>query len=143
MKPNDEASSTAVERVWVSDAFAFYWDDVDDTILVIEFHRAYDWSEYHLLMKAVYDYIDGRVDEVAYINLMPNGLLLPKGSPLPHMQKMVDLFKDPIIIVVHANQNRVLARFLMMIGNVVARRLGQSLTIERAREMIAKARADA
>ncbi len=93
-------------------------------------------------MQAVYDYIDGRVEAIAYINVLHSRIAFPKGSPLPHMQKMMELFKDPIIILVNIERQRVLARFLTMVASALNTKSRTAPTVAAARKMIYAARAD-
>lgn len=107
------------QHEWVDDILEYYWDGDDRTILIIEFHDYHTWDQYYKLMKGVYNFIDGRVDEVAYINIFHKGMVAPQGSALPHFQNMLKRFNNPIIVWVDLAPMPAYTRFMKILTRIL------------------------
>lgn len=132
-----EKKMTKAQSAWVDNIIEYYWDAEDETILIIEYHEYFTWEQYYELMAGVYEYIEGRVDAIAYINIWHKGLALPQGLALPHLQNMLARFNDPIIVSVDLGKISAYAHFLRILARILKRPVDRNaLDVPSARQMI-------
>ncbi|MEL6273242.1 MAG: hypothetical protein AAFV33_00585 [Chloroflexota bacterium] len=126
----------AQEHLWIDDVFEYYRDDVLEHVVVIEFHRNHTWQEYYLLLEAIYDFIDGQVDGMDYINIWHRRITLPAGKPTTHYQNMIGQFNSPFIVTVDYSRNRVMQRLLLLVRGILKLNVTFAPDVETARDMI-------
>lgn len=85
---------------WHKDIFQLYWLDDNQHIMVIKYHKSYDWHGYYAMMEIAADMIEGLTHPVVYINEWFEDVRIPTDSPIPHFSNMRRIFNPQAMILI-------------------------------------------
>ncbi|RMG86520.1 MAG: hypothetical protein D6712_07330 [Chloroflexi bacterium] len=120
------------------DKIQFIWDDEAHTALRVEWYPNWTWDDYDYAIKKAVEMLGEQIATIPTINVYHPGTRLPKGSPIPHFNRMAR--KMPQNVAVLVTQDPVTARevsiFIRMSGYEDGVNFWVVPTLEEARRVV-------
>ncbi len=120
------------------DKIQFIWDDDDHTALRVEWYPNWTWDDYDYAIKKAVEMLGDQIATIPTINVYHAGTRLPKGSPIPHFNRMARKMPQNVALLV--TQDPVTARevsiFLRMSGYQDGVNFWVVPTLEEARRVV-------
>ncbi len=120
----------------------FDWDNPEKTVVLRSYGPGWNWNDYDQMLRLTQEMFEAdNIDRpVAFINIYEPGARLPKGSPLPHLNRMNRIQAHEFVVLVSQDNVAIqeVRAFVKMINWVEGRDFAFAPTVAAARERMAQ-----